>query len=618
MDSSLAAPRAQIHQAIAEYRSGHFDQAKTLLAPLLDRYSQDAFLYNVASVIYLQSGDPSESVRLALRAVAILPSYSDALTNLGAGLLALARPYEAIVPLRKALDLNCDDLTALLNLARLLIDLSKLEEADELIGRLLARAPDMADAWCVAADHARALGHDVRRLQYLERALSLNPGSQPLAVAYAEALLGLNSFARAQEVIEQLQQRWPSDTAVELLRAQLFEGLGEVEKARSAYEEAERISHFDALFVSRANFERHSGQLQVARRYFDRALELNPRNVEAYLGISQLVLSLEDTLNYLNRAEHILGELTGSPSKKANLQYALGAFCDRAGLYDSAFAYYLEANSIRAKQHPYQPTQDEMLYDNVRSFTDERKKGEGGLLVAGDRKPIPVFIVGLPRSGSTLLEQIIGSCDQVTLLGEEEFLNRALAEWATQELTPTQSDAELQKIFEAYQQLLDGRSKGRKFIVDKQLLNHRWVPLICECLPHARIIWIDKDPLSAVWSLYKQQFRGYFYSYDLASLDQFYRLYKKHREWVKLTCGSKVQFLSFEDLATDLPATTGLLARFVGLPSLAELTYEGSDRYISTLSSSQVRSAVNPESATAWRIYEAKLLEVWPDFATIL
>jgi len=612
-----AVPKGEMQEVIASYRAGHFDQAKTLLVPLLSRYPQDAFLHNVASVVYLQSGEPGESVRLARQAVTILPSYSDALTNLGAGLLALARPDEAIVPLRQALDLNSNDLTATLNLGRALIDLNKLEEADQLIGRLLSKAPDMADAWGLAADHVRALGHDVRRLQYLERALSLNPGSQSLAVAYAETLLGLNSFARAQEVIEQLKQRWPSDAAVELLRAQLFESLGEVEKARSAYGEAERISEFDALFVNRANFERQAGDLEAAQRYFDRALELNPRNVEAYLGLSQLALSPEDTLNYLSQVEHILGELTGSPSKKANLQYALGAFCDRAGLYDSAFAYYLEANSIRAKQHPYQPTQDETLYDNVRSFTDERKKGEGGLLVAEDRKPIPVFIVGLPRSGSTLLEQIIGSCDQVTLLGEEEFLNRALAEWATQELTPTQSDAELQKIFEAYQQLLDGRSQGRKFIVDKQLLNHRWVPLICECLPHARVIWIDKDPLSAVWSVYKQQFRGYFYSYDLASLDQFYRLYKKHREWVKLTCGSKVQFLSFEDLATDLTATTGLLAQFVGLPNLAELTYQGSGRYISTLSSSQVRSAVNPEAATAWRVYEAKLLEVWPDFATI-
>lgn len=612
-----AAPQDAMQEVIASYRAGHFDYAKTRLAPLLSQYPQDAFLHNVASVVYLQSGEPGESVRLARQAITILPSYSDALTNLGAGLLALALPDEAIVPLRKALDLNSNDLIALLNLARSLIDLSDFEEADQLIGHLLSKAPDMADAWGVAADHARALGHDVRRLQYLERALSLNPGSQSLAVAYAETLLGLNSFARAHEVIEQLKQRWPLDATVELLRAQLFEGVGEVEKARSAYEEAERISDFDALFVNRANFERHAGQLQSARRYFDRALELNPRNVEAFLGLSQLALSLEGTLNYLNQAKHILDEQIGSPSRKANLQYALGAFCDRAGLYDSAFAYYLEANSIRAKQHPYEPTQDETLYDKVRRFTDERKKGEDGLLVAEDRKPIPVFIVGLPRSGSTLLEQIIGSCDRVTLLGEEEFLNRALAEWATQEFSATQSDTELQKIFEVYQQLLDGRSQGRKFTVDKQLLNHRWVPLICESLPHARIIWIDKDPLSAVWSLFKQQFRGYSYSYDLASLDLFYRLYKKHREWVKATCGSAVYFLSFEDLAADTTKTTADLASFLGLSSLSELSYEGSGKFISTISSSQVREAVNPEAATAWRIYEAKILEVCPNFATI-
>ena len=612
-----AAPKGEMQEVIASYRAGHYNYAKTRLAPLLSQYPQDAFLHNVASVVYLQSGEPGESVRLARQAITILPSYSDALTNLGAGLLALARPDDAIVPLRKALALNSNDLVALLNLARSLIDLGNLEEADQLIGHLLSKAPDMADAWAVAADQAKALGHDARRLQYLERALSLDPGSQPLAVAYAESLLGLNSFDRAQEVIEQTKMRWPSDATVELLRAQLFEAVGELEEARSAYEEAERISVFDALFVNRANFERHAGQLQVARYYFDRALELNPHNVEAYLGLSQLALSKEEALSYLKQSERILAELAGLPSRKATLQYALGAFCDRADLYDAAFAYYLGANEIRAAQHPYDPTQDSTLYNKVRRFAEKIQNPAYRARDMGGANPVPVFVVGLPRSGSTLLEQMIGSCDQAILLGEEESLNRALSAWVAQESPLVESVAELQNIFAAYGQLLEDRSQGRQVIVDKQLLNHRWVPLICEYLPRAKIIWIDKQPLSAVWSLFKQQFRGYFYSYGLHSLDQYYRLYKNHREWVKATCGSAVHFLAFEDLASDTAKTTADLANFLGLPSLSVLSYEGSGKFISTLSSSQVREAVNPDAATAWRIYEAKVLEVCPNFATI-
>jgi len=489
-----------------------------------------------------------------------------------------------------------------------------LEAAEPLIRAYLLQHGDHVEAMRLLAriGIAREVFDDAALL--LAAVLELAPGYRVARQEYAGALLQLHRYPEARRELEQLLAQEPDNRLYKTLYATACVGLGEHERAIGLYRELLLGTPGDAeLHLSIAHAQKTLGQRAQAIDSYRRAADCRPSFGDAYWSLANLK-TYRFTQDELARLRAEQAAPSTEPVDRYHLCFALGKALEDQGEFAESFRYYQQGNALKRSESRYRA---ELIENNTRQqievCTAEFFAARRGW---GAADPDPIFIVGLPRSGSTLIEQILASHSRVegtqelaniqqivaNLRGRDPDLNnprypRILAQMRAEEFL---------QAGEHYMAATRIYRSGKAFFIDKMPNNFRHLGLIHLMLPNARIIDARREPMACCFSNLKQLFaNGQEFSYSIEDIARYYRTYLAlMRHWDRVLPG-RVLRVQHEDVVDDLEGNVRRLLAFCGLefePQCVE--FHKTERSVRTASSEQVRQPIFREGLDQWKHFE--------------
>ena len=497
------------------------------------------------------------------------------------------------------------------------LDAGELAKAEPLIKEVLKRDPLDATAILMLADLATRLERYEDACNLLERCLELAPNFTRARQDYASVLRRVQRHTEALTQTEQLLKADPDNPRYLILKASVLTQLGRNPEAVKLFEQVVRDYPKQAgAQMSYGHNLKTLGRVDEAIEAYRRTVEISPTSGEAYWSLANLKTYRfsDEEIEAMRKAVESGG---GDAEDQSHLGFALGKALEDRQEYDESFRYYLRGNRIRRIHHVYDPKRN--MYNAVRQVktcTAEmfEKAGEGGC-----QAPDPIFIVGLPRAGSTLLEQILASHSQVqgtTELPDIVALSRKLG--GKDKHNPASNYPEiLQKLSpeqreEMGQGYLDSTRVHRNelpYFIDKLPNNWLHVGLIHLILPNAKIIDARRHPMAGCFACFKQLFaHGQTFTYDLQHLGHYYRNYVNVMDHWDQVLPGKVLRVQYEDMVADSDTQIRRVLEHCELPFEDQcLRFYETDRAVRTPSAEQVRQPIFTEGLEQWRNYEKHL-----------
>jgi tetratricopeptide (TPR) repeat protein len=528
----------------------------------------------------LRLGRFEEAVASYRSAVAIRPEYAKVHNNLGNALLHLGRSQEAAASCRRAISLQSDFAEAHSTLGNALLDLGRLEEAVASYRAALAIKPDFAEAHNNLGNALRGLARFEEAMASYGRALDLRPD-------YVEAHSNLGAALRLQ---------------------------GRAAEAEASCRRALAIDPNSlAAIATLAETQVDQGHFAAAEVLFQRAISIERDFPEAWVGIARLrKMSMADSV-WLGEAQRV-AQLPLRPREAISLQYALGKYFDDVRDFDQAFLHYQRANEltrlggVRHDRARLTKTIDQLIHFYDGQWLEQMRPH-------GLRSQRPVFIVGMPRSGTSLTEQILASHPAVFGAGELMYWSNASAKYQSSAGEAAIIGGVLAKLSGDYLRLLGGLSVDAQRVIDKMPSNFMFLGLIHAALPEARIIHMRRDPIDTCLSIYFQDF-GAVLSYvnDLGDLAHYYREYwRLMHHWQTVLPKGAMLDVPYEALIEDQEGWSRKLVEFIGLPWDPRcLDFHETRRSVVTLSKWQVRQKISKTSVARWRNYEQHIAALLP------
>jgi tetratricopeptide (TPR) repeat protein len=559
---------------------GRFADATRCYRQALAIRPKDAAVHcNLANALR-QSGQLPEAVVASQQALALDPRLSTAHTSLGLALADLGQAQEAIGHYRQALTLSPRDVETLGYLGNALRDGGRIREAISVYARAVEAEPRRAESHC-------NLGHALLEARRTEEALAayryalgLNPSSAATHVSIATALRLQGQFAAAEASC-----RAALDLETDLPEALLL--FGELRADRGAFSEAQAL--------------------------FQRALARSPDLAFAYFSIATHRRMTPEDAAWLQGAEALLDKRLPL-RQEISLRFALGKYWDDVAQYERAFGSYREGNElIKRYGVAYDRIETSRRVDAiVRDFDAAffAAAARGGTGAQGDRADRPVFIVGLPRSGTSLAEQILASHPAVFGAGELIFWQTTFDAYQNTGLAHARRAEVLSNAAQEYLQQLLTLSQEARRVVDKMPTNFLCLGLIHAALPGAKIIHMRRHPLDVCLSIYFQHFATLHpYANDFEYLAHYYRQYLRvMKHWRDVLPSGTLLEVPYEGLIEDQEGWTRRIVDFVGLPwDPSCLDFYNTDRVVITSSKWQVRQKIHGGSVGRWRHYEQHL-----------
>jgi tetratricopeptide (TPR) repeat protein len=358
------------------------------------------------------------------------------------------------------------------------------------------------------------------------------------------------------------------------------------------------------------NIAMQLGRTAEARAAFEQADVLapdHPRYHRALAETARFTRGDDPWLLSLNRLAKGLPALPDD--QKVELHFALAKACDDLGHYDEAFGQFKDGNAIQRRRVTYDETAVASFFDSiVNAFSPALMATQRG---AGDPSNLPVFIVGMPRSGSTLVEQILASHPAVFGAGELVFMNDIVAAIPDYPSGVAELSGEtLARLGQRYVERLRSLAPDAARIVDKLPPNFRHLGLINLILPNAKIIHVHRDPIATCFSCYSKLFLGGLnFTYDMGELGRYHKMYEAlMAHWRAVLPPHALLDVEYETLVGDFEVEARRVVDFVGLPWDARcLDFAKTKRPVRTLSQSQVRQPLFASSIEHWRHYERHL-----------
>ena len=461
-------------------------------------------------------------------------------------------------------------------------------------------------AEAAAGDPTEAIG---TAGQIYEDAAAVAPQDPSVPAAHAEMLLRHGHADRAIPLLERALALAPSSVACAANLAAAHRATGDGPRAVDAYRAALAMApQAHALRVNLAQTLREAGDKEAAIAVLEETLALDPDRDEARILLLRLRRS---RMRDVHTAW--IEQMAASPERAGRLHvdaaFTWAKVLEDLGEEEAFFDALCRANEARLAGLPDDTGEDALLDRVIRAF------GGGGFAGGqGSADPTPIFVVGMPRSGTTLVEQILASHPEVAGAGETTFLGEALAKALPEPGYPEglflASDAELRAAGDAYVARLRRAHPDARHVVDKMPLNFVRIGAIRAALPRARIIHCTRDPRDTCWSIFRQNFEFPLrWTCSQTALGRFYRRYEELMGHWRAALGDDA-FLDvrYEDVVDDLEGQARRMLDFLGLPfDPACLDFHRTDRLVLTASLEQVRRPIYRSSVGAWRRHERGL-----------
>ncbi|MGB9389027.1 MAG: sulfotransferase [Xanthobacteraceae bacterium] len=574
---------AQHHLAIALTGLDRFDDAAAHYRKALNLNPQDAAAHNNFAYVPQKRDRHKAAVEHCRKALAINPDYPEALNNLGNALQSLDRTAEAIENYRAALRLRPNYAQAYNNLASALAASHLHEEAIEACHKAIALTPAGPEPYINLANCLGALERPQEALTFYQKALAIDHGS---AEAHARAGFILFHLGRIADAIASCQQALNIDP--------------------------EHIGARNNLgFALRA-----IGRVEQAIDLFKKTIAASPRTATRLyynLASSKRIAASDPDFAAMKRLAKDVGSF--KLEDQIGLHFALGKAYTDVGDHARAFKELAKGNALKRRQF--------MGYDEakmLRRFERISEAFSAGLLRqkagAGNRSPVPVFIIGMPRSGTSLVEQILASHPKVFGAGERYELGDLAdaiegkngAEFP--EAVASMSSAELNALGTNYVTAMRALAPDAARIIDKMPGNFFNAGFLHLALPNARIIHTRRDPRDTALSCFSILFAlGHAYTYDLGELGRYIAAYQRLMEhWRQVLPDGAMLEVQYEELVGDLETEARRIVEFCGLGwDAACLSFYKTERPVRTASVIQVRQPIYPSSVGRWRAYEKEL-----------
>ncbi len=473
------------------------------------------------------------------------------------------------------------------------------------VERAAALLPDDAEAHVNLGNARRAAGQLAQAAASHRRALKINPD-------YAEAHNNLGSVLQDQGYLDEAAASFRRAIAIRPDFALAHSNLGNVLTLQNHTAEAETACQralelnprLTAPIVQLAELYADHGRFADAENLLRRALAIEPDMPEAWAGLVRWRKMAHGDA-WLGEALRIVRQRL-PPRREAHLRFALGKYFDDLGDFEQAFVNYRRANELTRL---CSPKYDRGAMTRIVDHIIRRYDGEWLRRAAADASDSerPVFIVGMWRSGSTLVEQILASHPSVFGAGEISFWNPASMSCEAAVAQGAATNPLIQGLARDYLTGLAQRSGDALRVVDKMSSNFLHLGLIHAALPKARIIHLHRNPIDNCLSIYFQNFQNaHFFANDLEDLAHYYTEYRRVMEhWRSLLPPQALLELSYEQLVAEPEQSSRAMVGFIGLPWDARcMEFAANARAVSTFSKWQVRQGISKSSVERWRNYE--------------
>jgi tetratricopeptide (TPR) repeat protein len=482
------------------------------------------------------------------------------------------RAYAEAAPLyEEAVEADPSHAEALNNLGASLSHLGRYEEAEQCFRGAIGIKPNFPNPHCNLGVLLRQRSYLVDSEACLRRALKLKPNYVEARINLGLTLVFQGRLRDARACFAKVLKTTPSNASA------LF-GMGQIAAAEGRFEEAEST--------------------------YRRIIELHPKMTNAWAALVGTRRMTDADAEWLTNAEQLAGSEI-HPMEEANLRFAIGKYCDDVHDFSRAFENFKRGNELlkTAAEDYDRRERSHQIDELIRVYSRDALSKLGG---GGSSSEKPVFVVGMPRSGTSLAEQIIASHPSAYGAGELDFWSALMTKNKGQAQAMLGEPARA-KVAEDYLRILEGASGTASRVIDKAPVNADFLGLIYSVFPDARVIYMQRDPLDTCVSCYFQQFlTGINFALDLSDLVHYYREHQRlMSHWRAVLPPGFILDVPYEELVSDQETWSRKMLDFIKLDwDPRVLDFHSNKRQVTSASAWQVRQRVYSSSVARWRNYE--------------
>ena len=487
------------------------------------------------------------------------------------------------------------------------------EDAERTIRAFLAQHPDDVEGLRILSMLARQFEYNTDAEVLLDKLLAKAPNYNSARYDLILTLVDLHKHQRAREESERLMAAEPRNPGVRVTHAGILMALGDVNGSIERYQALlQQMPRDSELHQSLGHAYKTNGESAKAIESYRRAIEVRPDFGEAYWSLANLK-TYRFTDAELERMRHYEAQPYLQQADRYHLCFALGKALEDRGDYAESFIYYDRGNALKKEGSLYRPAAQERAVNRQMELCTPEFFAERSGWGCPDASPI--FVLGLPRAGSTLLEQILASHSQVEGTMELANIPRLVGSLGSGDkfgdthypgVLPQLTAEQCREFGEAYIRDTRVYRTGKPFFIDKMPNNFRNIALIQLILPNAKIIDARRDAMDCCFSNFKQLYaNGHPFAYNLDDIGRYYRSYVSLMDhWDRVLPG-RVLCARHEDVLADLEGSVRRILDYCGLPfEPACVEFHRTERRVHTASAEQVRRPINRDGVDQWRPYE--------------
>lgn len=606
-------PMPALEQALSLHRAGQFEEAAAIYQRVLEDFPDQPNALHLLGVTETERGRPEQAAELIRKAMKFVPDAPEPYVDLGNALRAMGKRDEAIESYRRALALRPDFALAHTCLGGLLGAMGRFEAALGHCRTAIALDPKFLPARITLATVLQTARRGPEAARAWRDVIELQPNRAETFYQLAGQLIGLGYFREALMCADRAIALQPEHPLFHCARGQTLIRLYDGKAAEASFRRALELSPTSRDALAGLGWaQRVQGHFDEAAGSLGRLKEVDPADVRNVAHISSTG-SLSGSAEEIAELAAVIENERVAPDDRVIAGFSLGRLLDQAGRFDEAFARYTNANDLMLQNWPvtgehfdpaiFHQSVDALIASNTPDALAEA-------VATGNVSELPVFVCGMPRSGTTLVEQICASHSRVHGAGELDLIPRLAQTLARQRAPGMELSEAARRAADATIVHLHAMRGEALRVIDKLPDNILMAGIIARLFPRARIVYCSRDPRDISLSCYFQRFivGAQHFSYDLANCGK--RCVDVRRvaaHWMGLKPLHMIE-VNYEKLVNDLEGESRRLIEFLGLDwEPACLDFHRTERTVATVSHWQVRQPLYTSSIGRWRNYERHL-----------
>ena len=587
----------------------HVPQASVVAAP-----ARKVSVLFAQALLCQRAGSAAKAISLYNQVLSLKPDLPECHNNLGAAFASLGKFAEAAAAYRRAIALKPDNADAHSNLGVALANLGKCDEAVAAYRGAIAIKADFAGAYSNLADTLRVIGDFEASEAACRKAILLKPDYPQAHANLGNVLKGRGRLDEAEETLRHAIMLDPTNAEAHSSLGAVLMDLGRAEEAEAALRRAIALKPDCATAYNNLGLVlKEAGSVSEARQAAEMAVRFAPRQPLHFVNLGE-VRRYAAGDRYLATLEALAKDIDSLPlDERVCLHFALAKAYADIGQPADEFRQLLAGNRLKRSRIAYDEATTLGMLDRVEAvFAAERAATPS---CAGDPVPVPIFIIGMPRSGTTLIEQILASHPRVFGGGELKLFERATAATGATLSTSRQfpemalrmSDEHFRALGQCYLAGIKRLAPAATHITDKMPSNFLFAGAIHRALPGAIIIHAVRDPIDVCVSCFSRLFaEGQAHTYDLAELGRYYRRYQAlMAHWRRVLPQRRILDVRYEETVGDLEGVARRIIAHCGLDWDSRcLAFHQTQRPVRTASATQVRQPIYTHAVGRWRMYE--------------